>query len=186
MLFRSTDVLFAVAEISTLDEVLELPGTETTSGVGELEWPEEVGGLLEVGADGVDLVDEVLNGDDAELAENLLDDSVVGKTDTLLVDLAIPALVDELADVLVRWVSVCDVRLHDLQHLKGGLGCLDEDTIVDLKETEKLEGLALLGVDLVDTANKRYKRGSLSFQARISLPLDTDSEDQLGLSRNEE
>ena len=37
------------------------------------------------------------------------------------------------------------------EHLDGSLGQLDEDTIVDLEETQKLEGLALLGVNLVDT-----------------------------------
>ena len=62
-------MLLTVAKVTTLDVVLELAGTEATSGVGELEGPEEVGGLLEVGADSVDLGGEGLNADDAELAE---------------------------------------------------------------------------------------------------------------------
>ena len=37
----------------------------STIGVVELEGPEEVGGLLEVGADSGDLMDKVLNTDDA-------------------------------------------------------------------------------------------------------------------------
>lgn len=49
-------------------------------------------------ADGVDLVDEVLNTDDTVLAENLLDELVVGQRDALLVDFEVSALVDELAD----------------------------------------------------------------------------------------
>jgi hypothetical protein len=57
--------------------VLELAGAETASGGGELEGPEEVGGLLEVRANGEDLVDQVLNGDDTVLAEVLLNDGVV-------------------------------------------------------------------------------------------------------------
>jgi hypothetical protein len=144
-------VLLTVAKVTTLDEVQELPRTEAASGVGELEGPEEVGGLLEVGADGVDLVDEVLDADDAVLAKVLLDNLVVGERDALLVDLAVPALVDELTDVLERGVTVGDVGLDDLEHLSGGLGHLDENAIVDLEKTEQLEGLALLGVDLVDT-----------------------------------
>jgi len=83
------------------------------------------------------------------------------------IHLAIAALVDELADGLEVGVSVGNVRLNNLQHLNGGLGEADEDTIVDLEKTEKLEGLALLGVDLVDT-------------------LDTDNEGELGLSGNVE
>ena len=50
----------------------ELTLVEAAGGRGELEWPEEVAGLLEVGANSVDLVNEVLNADDAELAKSLL------------------------------------------------------------------------------------------------------------------
>ena len=131
--------------------MLELPWAETTSGRGQLERPQEVACLLEVGADGVDLVNEILDADNAELAEVLLDQLVVGDGKALLVDLSVAALVDELTNGLQVGVAVCNEGLDDLQHLGGGLGEPDENTIVDLEETEKLEGLALLGVDLVDT-----------------------------------
>jgi hypothetical protein len=146
--------------------VLELAGAETTSGVGELEGPEEVGGLLEVGANGVDLVDEILNTDNAVLAEVLLNNGVVSKGNTLLVDLSVTTLVDELLDGLQVGVTVGDPGLNDLEHLSDGLGDLDEDTVVDLEETEKLENLAGLRGHLVDT-------------------LDTDDKDQVGLGRDE-
>jgi hypothetical protein len=145
------DEVLPVTKVTTLDEVLELPWAEATGGRGQLEWPEEVAGLLEVGADGVDLVDEVLDADNAELAEVGLDELVVGDGKALLVDLSVAALVDELTDRLQVGVAVRDEGLDDLQHLGRGLGEPDEDTIVDLEETEELEGLALLGVDLVDT-----------------------------------
>lgn len=167
LLDEAVDEVLAVAKVTTLDEVLELAGTEATGGGGQLEGPQEVGDLLEVGADGVDLVDEVLNADDAVLAEVLLDDLVVGDGKALLVDLSVAALVDELADGLQVGVAVGDEGLDDLQHLGGGLGEADEDTVVDLEKTEELEGLALLGVDLVDT-------------------LDADDEGELGLSGDEE
>lgn len=156
-------MLLTVAKITTLNEVPELAGTETTSWVRQLEWPQEVAGLLEVGADSVNLVDEVLHADDAILAKVVLDNGVVGERETLLVDLAISALVDKLADGLQVGVTVCDEWLDDTQHLDGSLGQADEDTIVDLQETEQLKGLALLGVNLVDT-------------------LDADDEGELGLS----
>ena len=161
------DELLAVTKVTTLDEVLELAGTETASGGRELEGPEEVGDGLEVGADGVDLVDDVLNAGDTELAEVGLDELVVGDRQALLVDLSVTALVDKLADGLQVGVSVSDERLDDLQHLAGGLGEADEDTVVDLEKTEELEGLALLGVNLVDT-------------------LDADNEGKLGLGRDVE
>ena len=159
---ESVDSRLTVTLVTTLDEVELLALVETTVGVGELEWPEEVGGLLEVGADGVDLVDQVLHADNAELAEVLLDDGVVGQSNALLVDLAVTSLVDELADGLEVGVTPCDVWLNDDQHLEDGLGQTDKDTVVDLEETEELESLALLWVDLVDT-------------------LDTDNKGELGL-----
>jgi hypothetical protein len=80
------DEVLTVTEVTALDEVLELPGVETTSGGGQLEWPKEVAGLLEVGANSVDLMDQVLDADNAELAEVLLDELVVGDGKALLVD----------------------------------------------------------------------------------------------------
>lgn len=158
-------MLLTVAKVTTLDVVLELAGTEATSGVGELEGPEEVGGLLEVGADGVDLVDQVLHADNAVLGKVLLDDGVVGEGNALLVDLGVSALVDKLTDGLQVGVTIGNEWLDDLEHLRGGLGQADEDTVVDLEKTEELESLALLGVDLVDT-------------------LDAGNEDELGLGGN--
>lgn len=64
----------------------------------ELEGPQEVGGILEVGADSEDLVDEVLNAlNVVRLAELALDNKVVGDWHTLAVVLNIAALVDQLA-----------------------------------------------------------------------------------------
>lgn len=162
---EGVDVVLTVTKVTTLDEVLELAGTETTSGVAELERPAEVGGLLEVGPDGVDLVDKIFHADNAVLAEVLLNEGVVCERNALLVDLSVTTLVDELTDSLQVGVTVGDEGLDDLEHLNGGLGEADEDTVVDLEKTEELEGLALLGVDLVDT-------------------LDTDHEGELGLSRD--
>jgi len=157
------DSLFAVTKVTALDVVKEFALVEATERVGELEGPQEVGGLLEVGADSEDLVDQILHADDAVLGKVLLDNGVVGKSDTLLVDLTVTTLVDELTDSLEVGVTPGDEGLDDLEHLNGGLGQADEDTVVDLEKTEELEGLALLGVDLVDT-------------------LDTDNEGELGLS----
>ena len=56
--------------------------------------------LLEVGASSEDLVYEIFDGEDVVLAESLLDDAVVRERDTLLVNLAVAALVDQLANGL--------------------------------------------------------------------------------------
>ena len=132
--------------------MLELARTEATGRVAELERPEEVARLLEVGADGEDLVDQVLHTHNAELAEMLLDDGVVGERDAVLVDsLSVAALVDEFADRFEVRVPVGNEGFDDLQHFHGGLCETNEDAIVDLEKTKQLEGLALLGINLVDT-----------------------------------
>ena len=145
--------------------MLEFSWSEAASRVGQLEGPEEVGSLLEIGANGVDLVDQVFHADDAVLAKVVLDQLVVSESNTFLVDLAVSTLVDELTDRLEVGVAICDVGIDDGQHLLCSLGELDEDTVVDLEESEELQNLSWLGSDLVDT-------------------LDSDDEDELGLFLN--
>ena len=96
-------------------------------------------------------MDEVLYRENAEFAERLLNHSVVGQRNALLVDFAIAALVDQLADRLQVWftgyelsmhervriritnIPICHIRLNETKHLLGRLSDLDEDTIVDLQ-----------------------------------------------------
>jgi hypothetical protein len=65
LLDEGIDMLLTITKITSLDEVLELSGAETTSWVGEFEWPEEVAHLFEVGADGVNLVNKIFHADNA-------------------------------------------------------------------------------------------------------------------------
>ena len=58
---KPVDLILTVTQITTLNEMLELPGAETTSGGRKLEWPKEVGCLLEVGSNGIDLMNQVLD-----------------------------------------------------------------------------------------------------------------------------
>ena len=92
LLDERVDEVLAVAKVTTLDEVLELAGAETTGRRRKLEGPQEVGGLLEVGADGVDLVDEILHTNHNVLSEVILYDLVVSQRQALLINLAISAL----------------------------------------------------------------------------------------------
>jgi hypothetical protein len=136
--------------------------------------------LLEVGTNSEDLVDQILHTDNTILAKAVLDNSVIGKSNTLLLDLSVPALVDELTDGLEVRISVSDPWLNDLQHFEGSLCHANKDTIVDLEKTEELEDLSGLWCNLVDT-----RFGSDGLDCRNideCLPLDTDNEDQLLLS----
>lgn len=78
--------------------MLELPRPEPTRRIRQLERPQKVARLLEIRPNGHDLVHQVFNADDAEFAQILLDDLVVGERDSLAVDLSISPLVDEVAN----------------------------------------------------------------------------------------
>lgn len=154
LLDKSVDQILTVTSRTTLDEVLELSSnTPTSVWVRELEWPQEVVSLLEVRTNGVNLVDQVLDGNNTVLSKRLLDDSVVIDRDSLLVDLGVTTLVDELSDGSKGWVSVSDVRLDKLEQLCGSFGNLDESGSVDLVESQELEDLSWLWSNLVDTLN---------------------------------
>lgn len=86
------DVVLPVAQVTSLNKVLELPLVEAAVRAVKLERPQEVRGLLEVGANGVDLVDKVLHADHAVLLEVLLNDLVVSQRDALLVNLSVSTL----------------------------------------------------------------------------------------------
>jgi len=151
-LHQFVDKLFAVAGIAAGGEVdaLVAPATE---GVGELERPEEVVDLLEVRADSVELVDDILDALNVELAEGLLDDAVLHQGDALLVHLTETTLVDEVVDGLQRRLAVGDVRLNALEHSHGGEVDLHEGGVVDLTKTQELQDLLGLGVNTVDTTD---------------------------------
>jgi hypothetical protein len=104
------DVFLTVAVFTTLDKVNRLLALVTTGRVGELEGPEEVVGLLKVGANSIDFVNQILDANDAKLAQRLFNDRVVRDWHALLVNLGESALVDELADSLEVGVSPRNVR----------------------------------------------------------------------------
>ena len=104
------DLLLSVAEVTTFHEVVGLLAPATSWGV-ELEGPQEVRGVLEVGANGEDLVDQIFDADDVVLAQLLLDDVVGGDGGTTAVKLGKSTLVDQLANALQVGGSPGDVGL---------------------------------------------------------------------------
>merc|ERR1712050_42290 len=116
------DLVLTVAEVTALDEVV---GDASVSAVwcAQLESPQEVVGALEVGADGVDLVDQVLDGLETDVADVLLNNGIVVQSNALAIDLTVTALVDKLADGLEVGVTPGDVWLSNVEHHVGGLPC---------------------------------------------------------------
>jgi len=150
-------------------------GAEASTGARELEGPEEVVGLLELGSDRVDLVDEVINALDSLNVEAVLDHDVLADRDALLVDLSESALEDELLDGLEGRVAVGNIRLNEAEHTDGGVVKLDEGTVVELAEAEELHDLLGLGGDANDTADADDK-------AKLLLGRDKESTLSLGLA----
>lgn len=89
-------------------------------------------------ANSVDLVDQIVNGKNTILTQVLLDDVVVRQSNSLFVDLTVTSLVHQLSDGRIRWVTVGDVRLDDLQKFGSGLSHFDEHTVVDLVQSHQL------------------------------------------------
>lgn len=145
--------------------MVELSLSPTAVRVRQSEWPQEVVHLLEVRANGVDLVDQVLDRHDTVLAQLSLDDLVVGESDSLVSHLTVASLVDQLSDGGQVRVTEGHVWLGQLEQLRGSLGHLDKDTGVNLGQTQQLHHLSWLRWNLHDT-------------------LDSDHENQLWLGLN--
>jgi len=152
---KGVDILLTVTNITTFNKVLEFTRPEAASRAGKLEGPQKVAGLFEVGSNSIYLVDQVLHTYDAVFAEIVLDKLVVGKRDALLVDLAVPALVDELADRFQVGVAIGNVWVDNGKHLGCSLGEADENTIVNLEKPEELKNLARFRSDLINTLNSK-------------------------------
>jgi len=83
----------------------------STSGVVQLEGPQEVAGVLEVGAYSVDFVDQVLNTDDVLLAQVSFDSLVRFDGDTLSSHLDKSTFVDKFSNRLQVWSTPGNVGL---------------------------------------------------------------------------
>ena len=112
--------------------------------------------------------------DDSEFAKSIMDDGVVCKGDSLLINFSKTTFVDHLPDILQCGVSPSNVRSNKVQHLKGSLHevniallkhslsilkqvshlvQLDEDGVVDLSQSKKLQDLLDLGAYTYNTTN---------------------------------
>ena len=68
------------------------------------------------------------------------------------------------------YIPVSNVRLQKTEHLFGGLGHLNEHTIVDLKKTEELKDLLWLGGEVIDTKSSEVSNGDI-FKDIVTDPL---------------
>merc|ERR1719272_2019090 len=105
-------------------------------------------------------MNDVFRAMDAKFPKGLRDDGIVIEGNAALVDLSKATLVDELTQRLERRIAIGDVGLNGFQHVQDGLVNLQEDAIVELLQTKKLQHLAWLWAELDDThdASDKQKR----------------------------
>jgi len=103
---------------------------ESTLGGGKLEGPQEVVGLLEMGSDIVDFVDQIFNADDSVLTKSLFNNFVGSNGDSLLVDLTETSLVDQVGDSVSSGETESDIRFDLLDHVKSSSVDSDEGSVV--------------------------------------------------------
>lgn len=151
LLDQLINLLLPVPQIAALNKVLEFPSSESPIWVAQFEGPQEIARLLEVWSHGVDLMNQILHTHDAILSQVILDNLIVGESNSLLVNLAVAAFVDKFTDSLQAWVAIGDVRFDDLEHFRGGFRKADKDAVIDLEKTKELESLAWFGSHLGDT-----------------------------------
>lgn len=144
--------MLSVAPVTTtsLVEAVSL-GDEAASRGGQLERPEESVDLLEVRTNSEDLVNDVLSTMNTQVAQVLGDQSVIGQRDSGSVDLQVTSLVHQLSDSGQRRVAEGNIRSHSSEHLGNGAVHLEENTVVELLQSEELQDLSGLGSHLVDT-----------------------------------
>ena len=90
---KLVDLVFSVAPDSTIVIWVSFLSESLFGGV-KFEGPQEVVGFFEVGSDGVDFINEILNVSNAVLSKLSLNDAVISKRNSAFVDLTISSLVD--------------------------------------------------------------------------------------------
>jgi len=149
---------------------------EASLGGAKLEGPHEVVSLLEVSSNSVEFSDQVFDANDVVLSENLFNDLVRSDRDSLLVDLSVSSLIDQLRDGVSSGVSESNIRLDLLDHVKSSSVNSDEDSVVDLSKSEQLKDLFGLRSHIVDTSDSDHKDAS-----RFSGDVERTSSSSLSL-----
>jgi len=173
---KLVNVLFAIARITTLRVMLGLL-SETSKGGRQLEGPQEVRSLLEAGAASDDLVNQILNADDAMVTQIVRHHRVVSERNSLSKDLAKATLVDQIRHSLDSWGPVCDEWLNQVNHVHGGLVNPNEDGIVHLAQSKELRDLSDFRRYTVDTTNSDHQqnlclRGNIKVAVVFGLALE--------------
>ena len=84
------------------------------------------------------------------------------------VDFAIASLEDKSFNGFPGGVSVCDVGFDSPEHIDGGLVDSDENSVMELSQSEESHDSNDLGVELVNTSDSNDK-GESGFSGHMDL-----------------
>ena len=99
-------------------------------------------------------MNKILYAVDTVFAELTGNDAIVGEWDSAPIDFTMASLVNELRNVLSRWITVSNMWLNNLNHVPGSLVQFHEHTIVQLSQSHELQNLLWLWSKLIDTKTK--------------------------------
>ena len=102
------------------------------------------------------------------LAQDALDGIVGFKGNSLPVDFAVASLEDKSFDGFPGGISVCDVGFDPPEHIDGGLVNSDDNSVVELSQSEESHDSNDLGVELVNTSDSNDK-GEFGFSGHMDL-----------------
>lgn len=140
----------------------------TTARRRQFHGPQEVGHFLEVRSDSEYFVNDIFNAFYSKITKRGLHYFIGTQRNSLTGEFAISTLVNKVADAFQVGISVGQVRLHESKQLdRGGIDS-DENSIVDLTETEELQDFPDFGRNSIDTSNTNNKE-QLLFRSNIDL-----------------
>ena len=168
---QSVDVLLAVTRHATFDVVISLFG-HPTQRRGQLHRPQEVRALLEVRANGVNLVNQIFDANDTLIAQHLLHHAVIRQRNSLLVNLTVTSLVNQIFHRLQVRVTPHDVRLNLSQSVHRGFVHLHEDAVVNLSQSQQLQNVPRLRVHVVQTSQS-HDKDQLLFRFDVEAALSS-------------
>ena len=114
-------------------------------------------------------MDEILNTGNSVFTEFSFNNGVIGDWKSSSLDFTASSFVDEFADGLSGWITVCNEWLNHLDHVPCGFVEFDENGVVELSQSEELEDFLWLWGKLSDTT--RIKKVRKTRQKLLNLDL---------------
>jgi len=176
------DGVLSVSRVSSFVNVVE---SLNPSSIGrrELEGPEESVGLLEMGSNGKDLVNQVFNTNNVVLFKSAFNNVVASNGHSLTIDLSKTTFVNQFSHGLEIGITISNIRFNEGQHLLGSFGKSNKYTVVNLSQSQKSKNFSGLWMKSHGTSDSDNKsQFCLRFQKEVaSLFCLTAQSDQTSL-----